>query len=146
MSIFSFIQENKLLALKIALITSVVATGGAIALLKPEFPQKQTSTQSEQDLVLGAETTEQEGKNPLSSFREKVEDLIDTSVKETKKTAEILADQAKNQAKNAVSDTTTKATETIKETVFQNTITTVIKEIEKLSPQQQEEIRNQLCK
>lgn len=146
MSIFSFIQENKVLALKIAFITSVVAAGGAIALLKPEFPQKQISTQSEQDQVLGAEAAEEERKNPLTSFREKVEDLIDTSVKETKKTAETLAEQAKNQAQNAVSDTTTKATETIKETVFQNTITTVIKEIEKLSPQQQEEIRNQLCK
>lgn len=97
---------------------------------------KKTSSLNE---VLGTESKVE--KNILEPLKKSGEDIVQKTVKETEKTVQTVL----GVATSLVSSTASKSAEAVTDYVFQNTVGTVIKQIDKLPEKQQEEIKKQIC-
>lgn len=131
------ILENKLMALKILFIVSIVSAGIGYTILKKSNNEAPIAKiQKDIPSVLGAETEQKR-----ESFTQTANNLLNTVIGE----AEKLKATAKEEAEKIIDDTASKSADTAKTIIIQNTVGAVMQQIEKLPEKEQEEIKKNIC-
>ncbi|MDH7476300.1 MAG: hypothetical protein QHH09_02395 [Microgenomates group bacterium] len=126
--------SNKLIFLKISLIIILLIFGFIFA----KFAQRKLA---EQNRILGAKA---------ENYQENIENKIGHFLKKTGSNAEeIVTSGVKNilsTVSETVVDTASKSAGVVSEFVFENTIGNLLKQIEKLPPEQKEQIKKEICR
>lgn len=138
MSMVTAILENKLMALKILFIVSIVSTGIGYTIFKKSRPDAPIA-KIKKDIpsILGAQTEEKR-----ESFTQTANNLLNTVVGE----AEKFKATAQQEAGKIIDDTASKSADTAKIMIIQNTVGAVMQQIEKLPEKEQDEIKKNICK
>lgn len=123
-------KKDKSLILKFIIVLLLLVTG----IILSRIPFKKKS----QDTILGAETKQIDLKETGKTF----EKIIDQEMEKAKKSM----DDVLGEATSFVTDTASRSAETVTDFIFDNTVGSIVKQINKLPEKQQEEIKERVCK
>lgn len=123
-------KKDKSLILKFIIVLLLLVTG----IILSRIPFKKKS----QDTILGAETKQIDLKETGKTF----EKIIDQGMDKAKKSM----DDVLGEATSFVTDTASRSTEIVTDFIFDNTVGSIVKQINKLPEKQQEEIKERVCK
>lgn len=91
--------------------------------------------------TLGLQTAE-ESKSLVDNIQQGAQDILDNTIKKSEQTMGEVLGEAQNLAVKTASD----SAEKIKDFVFDNTVGTILKQIDKLPEDQKEDIKRNVCK
>lgn len=142
MSISSFIAANKVLALKIGVVTIIGASAAVPFVVKQQAPSHEEILGVEEATVVPTAVPTEKPEDIVKLARKTAEDFIDTSTT----TVRSIADTVRDTVTSSVQQVASKSADTVSHTVIQNTTTTIMQQIEKLPEKEKQVVKDVVCK